>query len=1577
MAKKLSELFNQQPKNTTNSKTLSEFFSNATFNNTEDYTVLTSTKGGSQYDPGLVPGMNQDEYRANQQTILDKWGNALPKFLGTAATSFIEPFTNLTYGVGSAIVNGEFENIYDNEVSRTFDSLNKTLAEEFPHYYTEKEKQAEWWKSPMYANFWADKVGNGAGFMLGALASGYVTAGSNVFGNAASRGTKLFQSIGKTTQAGIPIAAEGGTVLSDISRLAKAAKIKTAANQIGASLVGAVGESGMEARSIKDETFNQLYEEKSKQLGRELNDQEVSQIEDIADAAGNTGFALNMAIVGSSNLFQFGSLFKGYNQERKVLNKIINEQGTYKTGGNVVATTGKALATPVEESIQESAQFATEKGVSDYYSRKYDKDGQTTVNDIIESTIHGLRKAYGTKEGLENALVGAILGGTGSVGAVADAIKASPDTQKAVAVLNQYKLSQSFKPLYEAAVKHVSYQKDKEKALERGDIFAYKNAEFDQFKSYVKSRIDTNQFDKLIDEIETVKGMSEEEFKSSFGFDQLPKDINEYVNSLTTKAKELYKIHSDIENAFGTLAPNVKERMFDKASTISNIDSREEAIGKELQSLTRGQVRDTSDIERAVVDNLIYSTEFLPDTAKQRVDEVKTEQTERFLKALNVIRELHLKQMNGPRKLDYSSFRLKDKLKELGVKDHEYRKAYNDAIDQYTKNNPLHKEKVRVLINDLNKLAEQREYFIESYNTLLDPEYQRKAITIDEKQEEKQLQQEEVKQEKSKDIPKITAAQFVEQNIGKFNTLKELATALNQTSFKDEILNKHRSIVDDALLKDPNIVAEEVSKEGTKVQAKPIPEKIRSLYGNHTHFDVNSSTAFTPDVEISTEKPVEQSTPVSETVPVNAIKVSKSEPREQPNTVTTRNSEFNYTKIKSGQDEYIVPKLDEAGIPELNQYDKELFRTDFNLVSNPNELRAGTKVTLEIIPTPDFTTKEGIVVKYNNTIVGKLALKNTEEVFKAIRSNGPIEVTLNGKWGSGAIRTNKTDTSLNDIKSLSSHHLPEGKIVIGTVKDDSIILPKEVSIDIKNNLNINNKVNGKNFAVLVTPEGSYFPEHLWNTPLSNIIIEGKKVSDILIESIDIFLRDINMPVEGKKISKEEALTKWNSFKKSNIIPIANYSIDKYDLGISVDRNSGEYVAVLNKGTKEAKKYVSGKDIVEDIEKRFFNVNSNLIEENKPFTFLNKKYESYTQFLVDNNILTTSLYAARPFSFTELDIDISGITEQKPKVEYNINTQKIEEISDITATEEGKKEEEDERKRKLKEKINKVKSGPSDMLTRSVSGYDGWTVWTREKELAWFSRNLPQIPVEVVNSTLAIRDKFGVEAHGVFSKGVVYLANNSEVGTSYHEAFHAVFGLYLSEEERNQILTETGKTEEQLAEDFRDYVLSEGEVSPKGRAAKFFKDILLWIKNLLGLRQINDLYYRINSGKFSKSPIKGETIGIKPRVVEGFNAVEQKRRIDASVAMLFNELKEMTAKASVLDIETLTVGQLEEAFDTVKAMWEITAEEQPAAAKVFNNFDKLKPLIMKELERFGFAVKPEYLEFIEEDEQEAQSNNTKE
>jgi len=120
---------------------------------------------------------------------------------------------------------------------------------------------------------------------------------------------------------------------------------------------------------------------------------------------------------------------------------------------------------------------------------------------------------------------------------------------------------------------------------------------------------------------------------------------------------------------------------------------------------------------------------------------------------------------------------------------------------------------------------------------------------------------------------------------------------------------------------------------------------------------------------------------------------------------------------------------------------------------------------------------------------------------------------------------------------------------------------------------------------------------------------------------------------------------------------------------------------------------------------------------------------------------------------------------------------------------------------------------------------------------------------------------------------ILLSEFAFTSVAYHEAFHRVFNGFLSPTERKEFISqfkgrkdykslmekyrdkygnnENLLIEEYLADEFADYVLSDGKMKIEQPMKSWFQRLLDFIKKLVGLTptDINTLYSRINNGKY--------------------------------------------------------------------------------------------------------------------------------
>lgn len=160
------------------------------------------------------------------------------------------------------------------------------------------------------------------------------------------------------------------------------------------------------------------------------------------------------------------------------------------------------------------------------------------------------------------------------------------------------------------------------------------------------------------------------------------------------------------------------------------------------------------------------------------------------------------------------------------------------------------------------------------------------------------------------------------------------------------------------------------------------------------------------------------------------------------------------------------------------------------------------------------------------------------------------------------------------------------------------------------------------------------------------------------------------------------------------------------------------------------------------------------------------------------------------------------------------------------------------------------------------------IWDKDKELAWLNKVLPQLSeserVVVTNGLIRVA-KTGALAWGQFNNGIITLSNIAAEGTTYHEAFHAVFHLLTEPTLRDELLQEAKRTygdlsnsqlEEAMAEGFREYVMSQDTQSLGTKIINFFKELLAKVTNWNSLRPSLTEYYRnINEGHYSNITYK--------------------------------------------------------------------------------------------------------------------------
>jgi len=181
--------------------------------------------------------------------------------------------------------------------------------------------------------------------------------------------------------------------------------------------------------------------------------------------------------------------------------------------------------------------------------------------------------------------------------------------------------------------------------------------------------------------------------------------------------------------------------------------------------------------------------------------------------------------------------------------------------------------------------------------------------------------------------------------------------------------------------------------------------------------------------------------------------------------------------------------------------------------------------------------------------------------------------------------------------------------------------------------------------------------------------------------------------------------------------------------------------------------------------------------------------------------------------------------------------------------------------------NAIDEELGDLLLREASDTDTFDKADIDKEVKWLQDKLgisENDGLEIVDTLIELNNEHGTKAYGQFKDATITLSRMMAKGTAYHEAFHTVFHLMLKPSEICDIIDEaikryntsdSIKLEENLANDFMDYMIDEEYVEPtlSSKIKAFFTKLKRFLNHILGLEDyIDGLFYRIKNGSFADS-----------------------------------------------------------------------------------------------------------------------------
>lgn len=519
--------------------------------------------GESMFDePTATEAQFQElgDIRANNQPWYAQIGAGLAKGAILAGTTFLDGTVGLVLGAGTAIGEGRWSGLWDNDFSKAMQSVNEWSEQALPNYYTRAEQEQPWYENIFTANFLGDKFIKNLGFTVGAFYSGGVTA-------AGLKVTKLPQLIGaiaKSSKAPAIVNTAVGATISAVNEgriealnnskdwfeLHKAQlddSLRERLDAIQAEYEANAGKelvrSGVEGNQFVDPAYVKYQDAIARE--REAYNAALGKLNEDRLKMGNADLLMNIPILTASNIIQFGKLYaNGFKTARKATN-IVGKAGEYTAGttrlGAVTAITKGALSEGTEEMAQGAASriagnyYSTD--VNNFYKSKTDPEAAQETLSWTKSFAEGINETVNDGSVWEEFFIGSLTGALGmprfrSVRNAQGGIQ-SPITIEGGAInewrdynekiareneianyMNSRINSPEFKNYYQGLIRHNKYQNDMNRAAEEGDEFNFKNAEHAQLVSDIAMFDNAGRMEDLTTLINTAFDTSDENLAS-------------------------------------------------------------------------------------------------------------------------------------------------------------------------------------------------------------------------------------------------------------------------------------------------------------------------------------------------------------------------------------------------------------------------------------------------------------------------------------------------------------------------------------------------------------------------------------------------------------------------------------------------------------------------------------------------------------------------------------------------------------------------------------------------------------------------------------------------------------------------------------------------------------------------------------------------------------------------------------------------------------------------------------------------------------------------------------------------------
>lgn len=467
------------------------------------------------------------DIRAENQPWFTKIGAGLAKGIVLAGTTFLNGTLGLVYGIGTAINEGKWSGLWDNDFSRAMDEFNQWFEKELLNYYTQDEIDNPMTLRNIFsANFLGDKFIKNIGFTVGAFYSGGVySKGLGAILKAVKAGTKATaitqQGVGSVLSAVNEGSFEALNAANEFEQKYKPAiddnyrqKIQAIQAEYEANRGKQMVRTGVEGNQFIDPAYIKYKQDMERE--RDNYNKALAKLQEDKAKVGNTTLLFNIPILIASNIYQFGKLYsKGFNTARKTADVVLDESGKYAAKNtSKLYRAGRILGGGIMEGSEEVEQQLASDTQQHYYGTDFnnfyrslqDPEAAQETLDWTKSFGETLSRTMGETSTWEQFMIGSMTGFLGmprfrgirneqgkfqspvvlQENMVSRWKELSQEAARNKAVADELNArigSPEFQNYYQGLIRHKKYQNDMDDAALRDDEFDFKNAEHAQLLS--------------------------------------------------------------------------------------------------------------------------------------------------------------------------------------------------------------------------------------------------------------------------------------------------------------------------------------------------------------------------------------------------------------------------------------------------------------------------------------------------------------------------------------------------------------------------------------------------------------------------------------------------------------------------------------------------------------------------------------------------------------------------------------------------------------------------------------------------------------------------------------------------------------------------------------------------------------------------------------------------------------------------------------------------------------------------------------------------------------------------------------